>query len=160
MPTTFSFHPSPVPTVSYLEVFVPPFPWRASQDILAQLPEKQRRIVRVPIHDPACCAELKDMLSLAAQYQEAQMAQKRSRSVGEARQKELRELEELRERKKHVLMTLFTKSGEAKLPAVLAQLEAFLDDPMSGKVCLRLAFKKFGKKFFDVFFLCLCCCTL
>jgi hypothetical protein len=90
--------------------------------------------VRVPIQDPVICAELKDMLTLSAQYQERQLAQKKSRSVGEARQQELRELEELRERKKHVLMTLFTKSGEAKLPAVVKQLEAFLDDPMSGKV--------------------------
>jgi hypothetical protein len=46
------------------------------------------------------------------------------------------ELAELKQRKKHVLMALFTKSGEAKLPAILKHLDAFLDNPLSGKVII------------------------
>jgi hypothetical protein len=106
-----------------------------TQDILAQLPEKQRRIVRVSIADPVKQAELQETLSLSATYNQRVAAHKKSRSEGEARQREAVELEELRQRKKHALLQLFTMSGEAKLPGVLKHLEAFLDDPLSGKVC-------------------------
>ncbi len=100
------------------------------------MPQKKRSIVRVEIADPVKKAELLEMLSLSTTYNQRVAAQKKSRSEGEARQREVAEIEELRQRKKHVLLQLFTMSGEAKLPGVLKHLEVFLDDPLSGKVSL------------------------
>ncbi len=116
---------------------------RLKKDILTQLPEKQRRIVQVPIEDLHKRSEMTSMLALAAEYEEKLMAQKRSRAQGAERAQEMEELAEMRARKKNVLMQLFTMSGEAKLPAILKHVEAFLDDPLSGKVsdsCLRCMF--------------------
>lgn len=106
----------------------------SAQDILAQLPEKKRRIVRVEIADPKKRSELLDMLALSETYNQRLAAHKKSRAEGAAREREQAELEELRQRKKHVLMQLFTLSGEAKLPGVLTHLQEFLNDPLSGKV--------------------------
>ena len=107
---------------------------RLKKDILAQLPEKQRRIVKVPIEDTARKTEMMGMLSLAEEYEEKLAAQKRSRSQGAERAREMEELAEMRARKKNILMSLFTMSGEAKLPAILKHMDTFLDDPLSGKV--------------------------
>lgn len=86
------------------------------------------------------------MLTLSATYHQRVAAHKKSRSEGEARMREVAELEELRQRKKHVLLQLFTMSGEAKLPGVLKHLEAFLDDPLSGKVATDTDHTSFGKR--------------
>jgi len=107
---------------------------RLKKDILTQLPEKQRRIVQVPIEDLNKRSEMTSMLALAAEYEEKLSAHKRSRAQGAERAQEMEELAEMRARKKNVLMQLFTMSGEAKLPAILKHLEAFLDDPLSGKI--------------------------
>ena len=48
------------------------------------------------------------------------------------------ELNDLVRQRKNYLMELFTKSGEAKLPAILKQLKSFLDNPISGKVACFL----------------------
>lgn len=107
---------------------------RLKNDILTQLPPKERHVVKVDIQDPAKKAEMVGMLSLAAEYEEKLAAQKKSRLQGPARVQELEELAELRAKKKHILMNLFTMSGEAKLPAILKHMDTFLDNPLSGKV--------------------------
>ncbi len=45
------------------------------------------------------------------------------------------EEEDVKKQHKNLLMTLFNKTGAAKLPAVLRHLGLFLDDKASGKVC-------------------------
>lgn len=107
---------------------------RLKKDILKQLPEKQRHIVKVDIADVEKRTQMQELLGLAAKFEEKLTLHKRSRSEGAERQAEAAELEEMRVRKKHVLMELFTMSGEAKMPAILKHLEAFLDNPLSGKV--------------------------
>ena len=93
--------------------------------------------MRVGIEDPVKQQELKELLELSSKFNERVAAQKKSRAEGAARQQEMLEIEEMRARKKHVLLQLFTKSGEAKLPGILAHLTTFLDDPLSGKVRLK-----------------------
>lgn len=107
---------------------------RLKKDILKQLPEKQRHIVKVEISDTEKRDQMQELLGLAAKFEEKLSLHKKSRSEGAERQQEAAELEEMRVRKKHVLMELFTMSGEAKLPAILQHLGNFLDNPLSGKV--------------------------
>ena len=107
---------------------------RLKKDILAQLPCKTRQIIRVTIENKEKSTELYNLLHLTSKYEEEVKKQKKSKAIGEEKQRELNELNELRMRKKTVLMSLFTKSGEAKLPAILKHLEGFLDDKLSGKV--------------------------
>ncbi len=110
---------------------------RLKKDILAQLPEKQRRIQKVDVLDPLKRADMKQMLALATQYEDMVTKHKKTAAGDVAnRERNAVELAELKQRKKHVLMALFTKSGEAKLPAILKHLDAFLDNPLSGKVII------------------------
>jgi SWI/SNF-related matrix-associated actin-dependent regulator of chromatin subfamily A-like protein 1 len=108
---------------------------RLKKDILSQLPPKQRKIVKVAVKDAKKAEELKRMLSLADEYTE-KLANFKLSTYTDLEQKRVKmeELAALRQEKKHVLMTLFTQSGEAKLPAILDHVTKFLDNPLSGKV--------------------------
>lgn len=131
---------------------------RLKKDILAQLPEKQRRIIKVPIEDLGKKSEMAGLLSLAEEYEEKLAAQKRSRLQGAERAREMEELADMRARKKNILMGLFTMSGEAKLPAILTHMDAFLDDPLSGKVVAAFS-HFFYSHYVQVIFSCWCSVT-
>jgi len=142
---------------------------RMKKDILAQLPDKIRHIVKVDIPDDQNKAEMAELLAIITQYEdfllkkrkineidsvfdisEANRDMNSNSSRGEYRNhnEEMRDLkrstndrlEELRVKKKHAILKLFNLSGQSKLPAIMQKLTLFLDDRLAGKVWLYYCF--------------------
>lgn len=116
---------------------------RLKKDILTQLPQKKRYLVKVGVEDEPERRRLRSMLSQLSQYEELLKKRKVTRSkhrrphdeVDEEEQDEdVDPLDDAKKKRKSLLMELFRDSGIAKLPSILKQLQRFLDVDGGGKV--------------------------
>lgn len=117
---------------------------RLKKDILTQLPQKKRYLVKVGVEDESERRRLRGMLSQLSQYEELLKKRKVTRTkhrlayddddndIGE--EANVDPLDDAKKKRKSLLMELFRDSGIAKLPSILKQLQRFLDVDGSGKV--------------------------
>lgn len=137
---------------------------RLKKDILTQLPEKKRRVVRLKIKDDAKVQELSEVVSklkmgagqgsqgaTASQGTSAQKRRKKGEAVDETsttttgtvpppevtttRSSSI-DITDVRRENMSQLLLLFSRSGLAKVEAFLVHLGAHLDDPDSGKILI------------------------
>ena len=100
---------------------------RLKKEVLQQLPPKHRNVMRIQIDDTSTRAKFQDMLSVIAEYEERlkKNGNKKEDIVIRRTMTTMKfdnsdddaDPAELQARKKNVLMTLFSESGKAKLPA-------------------------------------------
>jgi len=136
---------------------------RMKKDILAQLPDKVRHIVKVDIPDDQNRAEMAELLAIITQYEDLLLKKRKINEMDSVydisetnremnvnsngreyrnHNEEMQDLkkntndrlEELRMKKKHAILKLFNLSGQSKLPAIMKKLTVFLDDRLAGKV--------------------------
>jgi hypothetical protein len=122
---------------------------RQKINILTQLPKKKRYIINVSIEDNTVKQSLEKILEELANYQELEHRTNKKRKN---RKRQIKYMDDddafdninddnndeekhvMKAQEKSLLMELFTRSGPAKLPAVLKQIDTFLEDELSGKV--------------------------
>ena len=132
---------------------------RLKKDILTQLPKKIRYVVRVDIRDENKRQDLRNIreqilerertISAAKSWKKRRVSLTKLNYVDqeinddneivnqdETYKKMIEDAAQGAKERKSLLMDLFTKSGEAKLPAILGHLENFLNDKLSGKILI------------------------
>lgn len=107
---------------------------RLKRDILASLPKKVRKLVNLSLEQSPASENLRGLLE-ECRARKGDSKKKRPRPEPAATGEDQTCVADTDEKKgpRPLLMELFTKSGVAKLPAVLDHLQTFLDDPLSGK---------------------------
>ena len=132
---------------------------RLKKDILTQLPKKIRYVVKVEIEDENKRKDLRNIreqilerektISTAKSWKKRRTSYQKLNYVDqeinddneiinqdEAYNKMIEDAAQGAKERKSLLMELFTKSGEAKLPAILGHLHNFLEDKLSGKILI------------------------
>ena len=117
---------------------------RLKADILTQLPPKERFIERIQVNNPLKRDALKQILSdivtneyLIKKYKRDKRKRKKAGTDSiDAPSNGNDELAESRASKKALVLSLFTKSGDAKLDAILPYIRDFLNDKLKGKLLI------------------------
>lgn len=130
---------------------------RLKKDILTELPQKKRNVVRLQIKDEVMRSELKEVVSeLRSQHGRPSASSSSSKGVATDAQKRRKKgegddvaaaadeststsagpigLTDVRRENMSQLLLLFSRSGMAKVSAFLEHLGRHLDDPNSGKI--------------------------